>query len=396
MSRVAFRASLAPYAADAARSPGRAFPETRSPLRGEFQRDRDRILHASAFRRLALKTQVMLPEDGDHHRTRLTHTLEVAQVARSLARSLGFDEDLTEALALAHDLGHAPFGHTGEDALAASAAAWGGFDHNVQSLRIVADLEQRYLGFDGLNLMWDTLEGLAKRNGPVSPVPDLLRAYDTRFDLRLDAFPSGEAQVAAIADDIAYNAHDIEDGLRAGLLALDEVATVPFIAALLDDIGVRSGVRDGGRLPFELARRSIDRFVVDAVDESGRRLARAAPVSVAALRGLDHSVVASSPAFMAASRDIKTFLFARLYRHPKLVAVRARAGRVVAAITDRFLADPDLLPDGWAGDAAACGGDAAARARVVIDYVAGMTDRFALREHRRLFGNDGGFDPSSG
>ena len=396
MSRVASRVSLAPYAADAARSPGRAFPQARSLLRGEFQRDRDRILHASAFRRLALKTQVMLPEDGDHHRTRLTHTLEVAQVARSLARSLGFDEDLTEALALAHDLGHAPFGHTGEDALAASAAAWGGFDHNVQSLRIVADLEQRYLGFDGLNLMWDTLEGLAKRNGPVSPVPDLLRAYDTRFALRLDAFPSGEAQVAAIADDIAYNAHDIEDGLRAGLLALDEVATVPFIAALLDDIGARSSVRDGGRLPFELARRLIDRFVVDAVDESGRRLARAAPVSVAALRGLDHSVVASSPAFTAASRDIKTFLFARLYRHPKLVAVRARAGRLVAAITDRFLADPTLLPDGWAGDAAACGGDAAARARVVIDYVAGMTDRFALREHRRLFGNDGGFDPSSG
>ena len=371
----------AAYAADPAAGPGRLVAEPfAGPHRSEYQRDRDRILHCTAFRRLALKTQVLLPEEGDHHRTRLTHSLEVAQIARSLARTLGFDEDLTEALALAHDLGHSPFGHTGEDALNRCVARWGGFDHNAQTLRIVVDLEQRYFDFDGLNLTWDTLEGLAKRNGPVASPTTLLRHYDDRLGLKLDRWPGGEAQAAAAADDIAYNAHDLEDGLRAGLIRLDDARAVPVVAELLERCDGRA---DPARVPFALARGLIDLFVTDVVATTRARLAADAPGSVDALRVAGRATVTSSPAMRDASAALKRFLFANLYRHPRLVAVRERAAAAVTRMTARFLAEPGLMPDGWGTRAAGCA-DAAA-ARLVVDYVAGMTDRYALREYRRLF-----------
>lgn len=378
---------LADYACHASRAGARALAEPPAVDRSPYQRDRDRILHSVAFRRLALKTQVLLPEAGDHHRTRLTHSLEVAQIARSLARALGLDEDLTEALALAHDLGHGPFGHTGEEALEAAVAAWGGFDHNVQSLRIVVDLEQRYLDFDGLNLTWDTLEGLAKRNGPCLRPTRLLRLYDERFRLDLERQPSGEAQVAGLADDIAYSAHDLEDGLRAGFFGIAETWEVAIIRDLHRTLEVGRPALDPVRVPFALARGLINLFVADALAESRRRLREAAPADVDALRHLGHPVASLSPAMQGAAAEIKAFLFARLYRHPRLIATRARAHRVVADLAERFLAEPALMPAAWAANAA---GEMVDRARVVCDYVAGMTDRHAIREYRRLF--DASFD----
>ncbi|WP_131117098.1 deoxyguanosinetriphosphate triphosphohydrolase [Lichenihabitans psoromatis] len=377
-------AALARYAADASRGPKRAFDEAPSRYRTAFQRDRDRILHSTAFRRLALKTQVIMPDEGDHHRTRLTHTLEVAQIARSVARALRLDGDLTEALALAHDLGHSPFGHTGEDALNACVGHLCGFDHNVQSLRIVIDLEQRYFDFDGLNLTWETLEGLAKRNGPPTEIPALLRHYDERLSLALDLYPSGEAQVAAIADDIAYNAHDFEDGLRLGLIDLDEAREVPFLRDLERSIRERRPDADPLRMPFALARGLVDRFVSDVIAETMRRLAAADPRSADDLRRLGRPVVALSPPMMTASQDIKAFLFARFYRHPQVAAVRSRVYDVVVGLTQRLLDDPHLLPADWSAKADRCACDPAGVARVVTDYVAGMTDRYALAEHRRL------------
>lgn len=375
----------APCAADPAAGPGRFVPEpSAAPHRSEYQRDRDRILHCTAFRRLALKTQVLLPEEGDHHRTRLTHSLEVAQIARSLARTLGFDEDLTEALALAHDLGHSPFGHTGEDALNRCVVAWGGFDHNAQSLRIVVDLEQRYLDFDGLNLTWDTLEGLAKRHGPVGSPTALLRHYDAMLDLRLDRWPSGEAQIAAAADDIAYNAHDLEDGLRAGLIRLDDARTVPVVADLLQRCHNR-GRPDPARLPFALARGLIDLFVTDVIVTTRERLSADGPGSVEQVRTAGRASVVSSATMREASAALKRFLFANLYRHPRLVAVRERAAAAVTRMTERFLAEPGLMPDGWGERATRPDCPDPEVARLVIDYVAGMTDRYALREYRRLF-----------
>lgn len=374
--------SLAGYACRSAQAGARAIAEPPAADRSPYQRDRDRILHSVAFRRLAQKTQVLLPALGDHHRTRLTHSLEVAQIARSLARSLRLDEDLTEALALAHDLGHGPFGHTGEDALDGAVAAWGGFDHNVQSLRIVVDLEQRYLDFDGLNLTWDALEGLAKRNGPATHPTGLLRRYDQRLRLDLDRYPSGEAQVAGLADDIAYSAHDLEDGLRAGFFTVAESFEVATIHDLYRSLEDGRTALDPARVPFALSRGLINLFVVDALAESRRRLLRAAPDDVDALRRLDRPVASLSPAMRTAAAEIKAFLFARLYRHPRLVATRAEAHRVVSNLAARFLTDPALLPPSWAAGAA---GDMADRARVVCDYVAGMTDRHAMREHRRLF-----------
>lgn len=373
---------LAHYACHPAHARARAIAELPAADRSPYQRDRDRILHSVAFRRLALKTQVLLPEAGDHHRTRLTHSLEVAQIARSLSRALRLDEDLTEALALAHDLGHGPFGHTGEHALDAVVAGWGGFDHNVQSLRIVVDLEQRYLDFDGLNLTWDTLEGLAKRNGPCTRPTRLLGRYDERLRLDLGHYASGEAQVAGLADDIAYSAHDLEDGLRAGFFGLDQTFDVAIVRDLHRDLEIGRPALDPVRVPFALARGLVNLFVMDALAESRRRLHRAAPADVDALRRLDHPVASLSPAMQAAAAELKAFLFAHLYRHPRLVETRSRAQRVVADLAEAFLAEPALMPAAWAADAA---GQPVDRARVVCDYIAGMTDRHALREHRRLF-----------
>jgi dGTPase len=384
----------APYAADPALSRGRLVPEPVSPTRSEFQRDRDRIVHATAFRRLKHKTQVFVYHEGDHYRTRLTHTIEVAQIARSLARALGLDEDLAEALALSHDLGHTPFGHTGEDALEACLAPYGGFDHNAQALRIVTALEQRYAGFDGLNLSWETLEGLVKHNGPlVGPdgeptaryrthgVPRSILDYDARHPLWLDTHAGAEAQVAAIADDIAYDAHDIDDGLRAGLFELQDLRKVGFLAELLDEIDRAWPGLERGRAIHELGRRVITRFVEDVIRESGRRIAELAPADADEVRRAGHPLIAFSPGMEAADKGVKAFLFPNMYRHASVVAIRKEADRVVRDLFARFCADPSLLPTEWRPTA----GDEHALALRVADYIAGMTDRFALQEHRRLF-----------
>jgi dGTPase len=369
-------------------------PETASPTRSEFQRDRDRIIHSTAFRRLKHKTQVFVYHEGDHFRTRLTHTIEVAQIARALARALGLDEDLAEALALSHDLGHTPFGHTGEDALRDCMKAWGGFDHNAQALRIVTSLERRYAEFDGLNLTWETLEGLVKHNGPLldaaghpterytaEGVPQGILAFDSIWPLDLSSHASAEAQAAAIADDIAYDAHDIDDGLRAGLFGLSDLRQVPFLAEILRDIDARWPGLERVRVIHELGRRVITRFIEDVIRESSARLADLK--SAEEVRRAGRSVVAFSPAMEAADRDIKDFLFPNMYRHPSVVVVRRQAERVVRDLFDVFSRDPGLMPVEWRHDLDRL--DQAGLHRRIADYIAGMTDRFALDEHRRSF-----------
>ncbi len=378
---------LAPYASRAAASRGRRFAEPPSGMRTDFQRDRDRVLHSSAFRRLALKTQVFLPDTGDQYRTRLTHTIEVAQIARTIARTLRLNEDLTEALALAHDLGHAPFGHTGEEALDACLELSGGFDHNAQTLRIVTRLERRYPDFDGLNLTWESLEGLVKRSGPFDAArsPGPFVAVARLMDIDPATFASGEAQVAAIADDIAYNAHDLEDGLDAGLFAVRDLEGVPFLRRTLGDIAAAHAGLDPSATVRALTRRMVGAFVDDAVAESRRRLAAAAPTSPDRLRGLGHSVVALSPGQEQASVDIKAFLHDRMYRHPDLARVRARAAVIVRDLATMFVAHPERLASDVRGAVAPPPGSAATP-RAVADHVASMTDRGAVREHRRFFG----------
>ena len=384
----------APYAADPDTGLGRQIPEARSPTRSDFQRDRDRIIHSTAFRRLAHKTQVFIPHEGDHHRTRLTHSIEVGQLARALARSLRLDEDLAEAVALAHDLGHTCFGHTGEEVLDALMAGVGGFDHNAQTLRIVTKLERRYATFDGLNLTYETLEGLAKHNGPLlerdgSPVasnaqrglPGIFRDLDAARPLGLDRYASAEAQCAALADDIAYNAHDLDDGLRAGLFTLSECHAVPFLAQLLDEIAdLHPGLPDS-RVVHELTRRVITRFVEDVVRESRRRLVGVGCLD--AVRGLGRPAVAFSPSMAAAEKAVKAFLWAHMYRHEDIVIIRERAACVVRDLFLLFRQSPDLMPPEWAAAVTVDG--AGRRERLVCDYIAGMTDRYALAEHRRHF-----------
>lgn len=386
----------APYACRAATSRGRLIEEPASPTRNPFQRDRDRIIHSTAFRRLKHKTQVFVSHDGDHFRTRLTHTIEVAQIARALARALGLDEDLAEALALAHDLGHTPFGHTGEDALADCMAAVGGFDHNAQTLRIVTRLERRYAGFDGLNLTWETLEGLVKHNGPLlladglptarfaeSGIPAAIVEYQAKQDLWLDTYASAEAQAAALADDIAYNAHDIDDGLRAGLFGHDELRAVPFLAGLLDEIEALHPGLETARATNELVRRVITRFVEGVIAESQGRLAALAPVDADAIRRAGRAVIAFPAEIEAADGEIKAFLYPNMYRHARIAPIREQAAQVVRDLFARFSEDPRLMPAEWA---AGCEGlDAPRRARRIADYIAGMTDSYALGEHRRLF-----------
>jgi dGTPase len=394
MEQESRRSDLAPYAADARRSPGRLVLEPPSPTRSEFQRDRDRIVHSTAFRRLAHKTQVFVDHEGDHSRTRLTHTIEVAQIARALARALKIDDDLAEAVALGHDLGHTPFGHTGEDALDACMAGHGGFDHNSHALRIVTELERRYAEFDGLNLTQPTVSGLIKHNGPLidasgAPaeryrkrgVPAPILAYDRLQPLDLARQPSLEAQAAAIADDIAYDAHDIDDGLRAGLFTLADIrAGVPFVEALLREIDARYPDLEEPRVIHELTRRVITRFIEDAIAESRRRIAGArldSPEAVAAAVG---PLVGHSTAMAAADREIKAFLFARMYRHPSVQRVRDAADAIVRRLFEAYVTDPSEMPRTWAVKAGQ-----GERARAVADYIAGMTDRFAIHEHARLF-----------
>jgi dGTPase len=379
---------LAPFAADWRRSRGRLYQEPASPTRGEFQRDRDRLIHSTAFRRLAHKTQVFIPLEGDHFRTRLTHTIEVAQISRALARGLGLDEDLAEATALAHDLGHTCFGHAGEEVLDDCMASYGGFDHNAHALRIVTKLERRYAGWDGLNLCYETLEGLVKHNGPLRgphagryasrKIPFEIKEFNRLFPLDLETFPSAEAQCAALADDIAYNAHDIDDGLRAGLFALQDLREVPFLHALLDEIAAAHPGLERVRVIHELVRRVITRFVEDAFAESGRRLIALAPRTIEDIRGAGAAVAAFSEPMEAAQREIKDFLFARMYRHRKVLPVWKNARTIVRGLFEKFFARPEAMPEEWACSARDL--DAAGRARVVSDYIAGMTDRYALAQ----------------
>jgi dGTPase len=390
----------APYAADPSASRGRLFSEPPSPTRTPFQRDRDRIVHSTAFRRLARKTQVFVYHEGDHFRTRLTHTIEVAQIARALAKALGLDEDLSEAVALGHDLGHTPFGHTGEDALDACLSAYGGFDHNSHGLRIVTELERRYAEFDGLNLTFETIEGLVKHNGPLvdaggAPlgrwrargVPEAILAYDRRKSLELWRFPSLEAQGAAIADDIAYNAHDVDDGLRAGLFDLAAIRAVPFIARLLDEVDRRHPGLERSRVMHELGRRLVTRFIEDAIDEARRRIKHDNVGSIGEVRAAKNALVGFSPPLAEAQEAIKGFLFANMYRHPSVARVRQSADEAVRRLYDVFFSEPAKMPSEWAlsAEAAHARDGEAGRARTVADYIAGMTDRYAIAEHRRLF-----------
>ena len=386
----------APYASDPDASRGRLHCEPASPTRNTFRRDCDRIIHSTAFRRLAHKTQVFVFYEGDHFRTRLTHTLEVTQVARSLARALGLDEDLSEALALAHDLGHPPFGHAGERALDQCLAVHGGFDHNAQSLRVVTALERRYLSFDGLNLCWETLEGLVKHNGPLMlrdgslteryrerGIPHAIKVYGQQQDLELWSFPSAEAQVAAIADDIAYDAHDIDDGLRAGFFTLDDLADVPFVGDMLGDMRAQHGTPEAARLAHELVRLMITRMIEDVIAEARRRLHALCARSADDVRAADAPVGAFSPAMTDADRAIKDFLYPRMYRHARIMRIMDDAQRVIFDLFERYAAEPKLIPADWAQLDGS--DDPAERARRIADFVAGMTDRYALVEHARLF-----------
>jgi dGTPase len=377
---------------DPGASRGRLAPEPPSVSRSPYARDRDRILHAMAFRRLNYKTQVFIYHEGDHYRSRLTHSLEVAQIARALARTLKIDEDLTEALALAHDLGHPPFGHAGERALDAAMTGAGGFDHNAQSLRVVTELEKKYARFDGLNLTWETLEGLVKHNGPLTgpksvkpdvAVPESIRLYCARQDLELATFPSVEAQVAALADDIAYNNHDIDDGFRAGLFSFAELAEVPLAASALAAVREAYPGIDGTRLLYEAIRRLIGTMIEDAVAETERRLDELAPRSAADVRHASSAVVAFSAGMQRELDRLRAFLFARVYRHPRIAAIMGEAEGVVGDLFARYSRDPEALPPDWRGQAPPRG--TPAYARYISDFIAGMTDRFALAEHRRLF-----------
>ena len=361
-------------------------PETPSPTRSLYSRDRDRILHSTAFRRLTHKTQVFIYHEGDHYRTRLTHSLEVAQVARSMARTLRVDEDLTEALALAHDLGHPPFGHAGERALDRAMAVEGSFDHNAQSLRVVTELERKYARFDGLNLTWETLEGLVKHNGPLlgggapKPVPEGIAAYCAKQDLALATYASVEAQLAALADDIAYNNHDIDDGYRAGLFTLAELAEVPLVSRVLADVRSAYPGLEGTRALYETTRRLITALIDDAVAETGRRLERLAPISVDDVRHAGHTVVAFSETMNRDLDTLRQFLAARVYRHHRIVRIMNDAESVVTDLFGLYRTHADALPAEWREQAAA-----QAYGRYVCDFIAGMTDRYALAEHRRLF-----------
>ena len=381
----------APFAADPAQSHGRLFPEPPSRTRTPFARDRDRIIHTQAFRRLKEKTQVFVAHEGDHFRTRLTHSLEVAQIARSIAKALGLDDDLAEAVALAHDLGHPPFGHAGEEALDAATAEFGGFDHNVQTFRVVTELERRYPDFDGLNLSWETLEGVVKHNGPVidrldRPAWRSVVKFNAGYDLRLDTFASAEAQAAAIADDIAYNNHDVDDGLQAGLFRLEELALVPLIGPILRALQAERPGLDEQLVRLEAVRRMIGAMVEDVLDQTTRNAEAAKVASAEDVRLMGRPLVAFSPEMAEDLGRLRLFLHQRMYRHFRVNRTRSQARRILAELFRLFTDEPGVLPTEWFERAQGC--DQAAQARVVCDYIAGMTDRFAIEEHRKLFNLD--------
>lgn len=377
-----------PYASNPTRTRGRLVPEEESIFRTPFQRDRDRIIHSSAFRRLKHKTQVFIEHEGDYFRTRLTHSIEVAQVARTVAAALGLNAELTEAVALAHDLGHPPFGHTGEDALQALMAPYGGFDHNAQAIRIVTSLERHYAEWDGLNLTWETLEGIAKHNGPVTgAIPYALSDYNARHDLELHTHASAEAQVAALADDIAYNNHDLHDGLRAELFSTDELAEMPILDGCFAEVDRLYPGLNYYRRRHEALRRFFGILVADVIDVSRANLTALNPHTAQDIRDAGRMMVQFSPALWTDLKVIRTFLFHRMYRAPAVVTMRQYVTQVVHDLFPLFMREPHLLPKQWRKDVEEAQ-DQQALARIVVDYIAGMTDRFALQEHHRLLGSD--------
>ena len=380
----------APYAART--SQGRLHKEDACPLRSPWQRDRDRIVHARAFRRLAHKTQVFLFDEGDHYRNRLTHSLEVAQIARAIARQLQVDEDLTEAISLAHDLGHTPFGHAGERGLDRAMRELGGFDHNAQSLRVVTRLESRYASFDGLNLSFETLEGLAKHNGPLAHPPSgYMAAYNALHDLDLGRQPSLEAQIAALSDDIAYNNHDLDDGLNAGLFSLSDLAAVPLVWRLIQDIGRDHDGLEDSRLVHEINRRLITALVADVITETRRRLRAENIQSPGGIRAASRPMAAFSPGMEAKLKELRRFLFEKVYRHPQVTRVMDAAEALVERLACTYLESPAALPEKWRPLKSAAA--PAERAFALIDFVSGMTDRYAVAEYKRLFGQDPGLRP---
>ncbi len=380
---------LAPYACKPELSRGRLHPEPESPTRSVFQRDRDRIVHSAAFRRLKYKTQVFVYHEGDNYRTRLSHTVEVSQIARSISRVLGLNEDLAEALALSHDLGHPPFAHAGEEALREVMAPYAGYDHNAQSLRIVTRLERRYAEFDGLNLTWETLEGLVKHNGPLvglpmsPPLAWAVSEYAGDQDLELSSYASAEAQVAALADDIAYNNHDIDDGLRAGLFQVEDLLDLPLVGPVFREVARRYPGIEPVRQRHEAVRRLIDTMVSDCITETRQRLAQFRPHHAGEVRAAGRPLVGFSDEMRAHDAALKKFLFANMYRHYKVNRETSKAKRVVRDLFTILLAEPGCLPTEW--QQGCDGANAPRTARIVTDYIAGMTDRFALDEHRRLF-----------
>jgi dGTPase len=391
--------SLAPYACHPDKSRGRLYPETMSTFRSPFQRDRDRIIHSSAFRRLKHKTQVFVEHEGDYYRTRLTHTIEVAQVARTIAGTLGLNVELAEAVALAHDLGHPPFGHTGEDALAELMKPYGGFDHNAQAIRIVTSLERHYADFDGLNLTWETLEGMAKHNGPVigphasgshsvtdpSQMPYALAEFNARLDLELETHASAEAQVAAVADDVAYNHHDLHDGLRAGLFTEADLMDLPVTGPAFAVVDQLYPGLDPMRRRHEALRRVFGVMVEDVIAVAQNRLQASQPKSPQEIRDMDGPIIRFSKPLFQNLKAIKSFLFTRMYRAPTVIVERKRVTAMINDLFPLFLKEPGLLPAEWSSDVARARSETEL-ARVVLDYVAGMTDRFAIQEHQRLIG----------
>ncbi|MES2159142.1 MAG: deoxyguanosinetriphosphate triphosphohydrolase [Pseudomonadota bacterium] len=379
---------LAPYASHPAASRGRLHSEPGGEVRGPrdmFQRDRDRIIHSIAFRRLRHKTQVFVSPDGDHFRVRLTHSLEVAQIGRTTARTLGLNEDLTEALCLAHDIGHPPFGHAGEDALEAAMEAHGGFDHNAHTLRTLMLLESPYPRFRGLNLSWEMLEGLAKHNGPVANPGWAMRELDAMMPLDLTSHASLEAQLAAIADDIAYDNHDIDDGLRAGLLTLDQLLEVPFVARCWDRVRARYPDVAADKLLRELVREQIGVMANDLIASTRDNIAQSGVETVEDVRALGRTLVAFSPELAAQERDLKRFMYATLYHHPEQLAAADRARVIVTDLFAAYQGDPALMPGEWRDD---CGAQEPARSRHIADFIAGMTDRYAEKRHAEIFGAD--------
>ena len=380
---------LAPYASHPDQSRGRLYPEEESTFRSCYQRDRDRIIHASAFRRLKHKTQVFIEHEGDYFRTRLTHSIEVAQVARTISGALKLNPELTEAVALAHDLGHPPFGHTGEDALSALMQPYGGFDHNAQAIRIVTSLERTYAEWDGLNLTWDCLEGLAKHNGPVTgDVPYALAGYNARHDLELHTHASAEAQVAALSDDIAYNNHDLHDGLRAELFSTDELSELPILQTCFAEVDAQYPGLNYYRRRHEALRRFFGILVEDVINVTRANLANLDPVHVGDVRGAGSMLARFSNGIWADLKVIREFLFHRMYRAPEVVETRRMVTEIVRDLFPLFMQQPDLLPKQWRKDVEEVEGDETALARIVCDYISGMTDRFAIVEHARLTGTE--------